>query len=176
MLRDTFVFGDSRHRLSLFRTCHQRNRPTALFVRLSLSFFATSSHEPPATSTRPAPTLFGLSNTPGPNSLRPQQLAWPRLSSASATRPAPTLFGLSTRPATAFSSASAPRPATQRYIFDLSNSPGHSFPPNPKSSLQRAPRDAARGSLLVTLPIFVILFSLPQIPTIFLFFCSLFIS
>ena len=80
MLRDTFVFfGDSRHRLSLSDL--PPAQPSYSAVRSSLSL----SSLPLPTSSAPGHVPPGPhSNSPGPDSRRPQQLARPRLFSASA--------------------------------------------------------------------------------------------
>ena len=100
MLRDTFVFWWlSTSSLSFGLATSATVPPCCSFI--SLSFFATSSHE--------------LSPWPRP-SWASQQLARPRLSSATATRPATTLFGLSSsRPATSLFGPSSSRPATSLF-------------------------------------------------------------
>ena len=120
--------------VSLFRTCHQRNRPTVLFVRLSL-FLRYSSHE---LSPRPRhlnsapnsrsvivsfslepPRLFldfsapYLSSTAQQLSSASAALARPRLFSASAALARPRLFSASAavaRPRLSSVSAALARP------------------------------------------------------------------
>ena len=132
--------------VSLFRTCHQRNRSTVLSVRLSLSFFATSSHQLSPRprqlispqETRPATSLFGLGSS----------------------RPATSLFGLSStrRPTTSSTSATARR----HFAVSLRWCPACNAHPS---------RVAARRSLSVLYSFCLSLF--PNLCVLFLYYSSL---
>ena len=171
MLRDTFVFGDSRHRLSLSLSDLPPAPPShrAVLSSLSLSSLPLPTSSAPAhvNSSRP-PNSFGhcfvqpqapstlfldfslpqLPSTAQQLSSTSAALARPRLSSASssATRPAPTLFGLSNTPGP---DSLQPQPLARPHsaVFDISQQLARSQLSS-KPDVQPAthnPRDAARG-------------------------------
>ena len=140
--------GNSRHHLQVFcpvllpplstsprprrpsRSASSRQRPLQHLARPRLLSGQQLMHPAPLSiglSNLPGPTLFGLCNSPGPDSLRPQQLARPRLFSASAAVARPRL---SSAPAALawprlFSAPALAALARPRLFRPQQHSPGH---------------------------------------------------
>ena len=134
-------FGDSRHRLSLLdlppaQPFHSAVRSSLSLSSLPLPTSSAPGHIPPGPH----------SNSPGPDSLRPQQLARPRLSSAPAALARPRLFSASTHSSTRPGHVSLrSQQHSLDHVFDLSHSSRFAVSPRWCPACNARPsRDAAR--------------------------------